>query len=107
MRRVVRGFGLDVTETDGAAVVQVAGDLDIATAPQLRHELLDLIGRSVRIVTVDLAQIDFIDSTGLAVLISGLKRLREGGGDLTLRSPSRTALRLLEITGLSKVFAIS
>lgn len=103
---MIPGFSIDVTETHGAAVVRVVGDLDLASAPQLRKELYSLVERSVRTVTVDLARLDFIDSTGLAVLISGLKRLRECDGDLVLRSPNRTAVKLLEITGLDRVLAI-
>ncbi len=49
----------------------------------------------------------FIDSTGLSVLITGLKRLRQGGGDLALRSPTPSTPKVLEITGLTEVFAIS
>ena len=56
---------------------------------------------------MDLAQLDFIDSTGLYVLVSGLKRLRELGGDLGLRSPKPSAMKLFEMTGLSALFAIS
>ena len=56
---------------------------------------------------MDLAHLDFIDSTGLAVLVAGLKRLREHGGDMALRSPKPSILRVFEITGLTQVFAIS
>lgn len=83
------------------------GELDMASAPQLRGELLGLVERGIRSVTVDLAQLDFIDSTGLSVLVSGLKRLRECGGDLTVRSPSPSARKVSEITGLNQIFAVS
>jgi anti-sigma B factor antagonist len=53
------------------------------------------------------ADLDFIDSTGLTVLIAAVKRLRELGGDITLRSPSPRTLRVFEITGLTQVFAIT
>jgi len=98
---------VDVTHTDAQAVVRLIGDLDPATASQLRTEFIDLVGHGVRTVTVDLGGLDFIDSTGLGVLVGGLKRLREHGGDLALRSPSASALKVFEITGLTKLFAIS
>jgi anti-sigma B factor antagonist len=109
VKTAVAGFGT-VVETDGAdgvAVVRVIGELDSATAPRLREELIGLINRGIRSVTVDLARLDFIDSTGLGVLVSAMKRLREHGGDLVLQSPKPSAMRVLEITGLTKVFAIS
>src|SRR3954447_25678505 len=96
-----------VTESGEAAVVSIAGELDLATAPRLRDELIALVGRDVRTVTVEMSGLEFVDSTGLAVLISGLKRLRECGGDLTLQSPSSKTMKVLEITGLTRVFVIS
>lgn len=104
---VIPGFGIHVAQTDTTAVVCVVGELDLATAPQLRERLAGLTSCGVRAVTVDLARLDFIDSTGLFVLVSGLKRLRELGGDLALRSPKPSAMKLFEMTGLSAVFAIS
>ena len=104
---VIPGFGIDVTQTDATAVVRVVGELDLATAPHLRKELAGLTNSGVRDVTVDLAHLDFIDSTGLYVLVSGLKRLRELVGDLALQSPKPSAMKLFEMTGLTAVFAIS
>lgn len=104
---VITGFALDVTECDVDAVLRLTGELDMATAPQLRRELLGLIERGVRSVTVDLAKLDFIDSSGLNVLVSGLKQFREHGGELTVRSPSPSAKKVFEITGLTQIFAIT
>jgi anti-sigma B factor antagonist len=101
------GFGINVLQTDGAAMVCLSGELDIATAPRLREELIWLVNSGIRAVTVDLARLTFIDSTGLSVLVMAMKRFRREGGDLALRSPNPTALRVFEVTGLTKVFAIS
>ena len=85
----------------------LTGELDIATAPRLREEFQRLAKSGIRAVTVDLARLTFIDSTGLSVLVMAMKRLRHDGGDLALRSPNATALRVFEVTGLTKVFAIT
>ena len=61
------GFNLVTARTDDAAVIRVIGELDLATAPQLREVLLDL------------SELAFIDSSGLSVLATGLKRLRAAG----------------------------
>ncbi len=104
---VIPGFGIDVTQTDTTAVVCVVGELDSATAPHLQERIAGLTNSGVRAVTVDLAHLDFIDSTGLTALVSGLKRLRELGGDPALRSPKPSAMKLFDMTGLSAVFAIT
>ena len=101
------GFDIDVTRTDAMAVVRVIGELDLATAPHQVRELLGLRKGGVRTVTVGLSGLDFIASTGLTVVVSGLKDLRERGGELALRWPQPPTMRLFEMTGLSTVFSIS
>ncbi len=100
-------FAVAATESAGTAVISITGELDLATAPQLRDAFVCLVNRGIHVVTVDMARLGFIDSTGLGVLVTALKRFRELGGDLTLRSPNRTAMNVLEITGLTKIIAIS
>lgn len=100
-------FALHADQHGDAAVVRVVGELDLATAPQLRELLVDLAAQGSHHVTLDLADLAFIDSTGLKVFVAGLKRLRESGGELALRSPSAAAMRVFEITGLTTIFAIS
>ena len=100
------GFNLVTARTPDAAVVRVMGELDLATAPQLREVLIDLAALGGLRVTVDFSELAFIDSSGLSVLATGLKRLRETGGDLALRSPNPAAMKTLEITGLTSFFAI-
>ena len=87
--------------------VRLSGELDMSTAPQLREELLRLASDGATMVTIDLSELAFVDSTGLSVLITGLKRLRQQGGEMALRSPTPGTRRVLEITGLTEVFPIS
>jgi anti-sigma B factor antagonist len=96
-----------VTGAEPEYEVRLLGELDMSTAAQLREELLRLASDGATMVTVDLSELAFVDSTGLSVLITGLKRLRQQGGDLVLRSPSPGTRRVLEITGLTEVFPIS
>lgn len=96
-----------VSGSEPAYEIELLGELDMSTAPRLREELLRLVSDGATSVTVDLSELGFVDSTGLSVLITGLKRLREKGGDMALRSPTPSTRRVLEITGLTEVFPIS
>lgn len=84
-----------------AAMVQVRGELDPSTAPRLSEELMSLCDEGALDVTVALAELDFIDSSGLQALVAGLKRLRAQGGNLELRAPKPSSLKVFEITGLT------
>ena len=97
-----------VTRTDivdGSAVVSVAGDVDLASAVHLREVMDDALGRSSHLV-VDVAEMTFIDSSGLSALVHAHRHAAEAGGSLTLRSPSPTLKRLLSITHLETVLVV-
>jgi len=99
-------FGLSVAHTGGSARVAVRGEIDIASSDQLRSALLGLADQGVRDLTVDLADLSFIDSTGLGALIRVLKHYRENGGDLKLANPTKPVAKVLEITSLDQLFEI-
>jgi anti-sigma B factor antagonist len=99
-------LGLDVTENNGISVLTVRGEVDVYTAPRLRERLVELAGEGHYRVIVDLEGVDFLDSTGLGVLVGGLKRLRSHDGDLQLVCTQHRILKVFEITGLTKVFSI-
>jgi anti-sigma B factor antagonist len=100
-------FRIAVTEDAGVTVVAIAGELDVATAPSLREELYRVIDQGVPMVVVDLAEMDFIDSTGLGVLVGALKRVKERSASLELRALPPSARRVFEITGLTQAFTIT
>jgi anti-sigma B factor antagonist len=99
-------LGLDVEEKDGATILAVKGEVDVYTAPRLREKLVELVSQGKYKIIVNLEGVDFLDSTGLGVLVGGLKRLRSHDGDLTLVCTQPRILKVFEITGLTKVFAI-
>ncbi|HMC52139.1 MAG TPA: STAS domain-containing protein [Acidimicrobiales bacterium] len=99
-------LSLDVGERNGFTVLAVHGEVDVYTAPRLRERLVELVSQGKRQIVVDLEAVDFLDSTGLGVLVGGLKRLRSHDGDLTLVCTQQRILKVFEITGLTKVFAI-
>lgn len=100
-------FEMRTREEGSKTIIELVGDLDFHTARQLREKLIEFHSQGVTDVTLDLAELEFIDSSGLSVLVAGLKRLRNGGGDLTLRSVSDQTRRVLEVSGLSRVLSIA
>ena len=89
-----------------AYIVSLGGEIDLYTAPRLERALQELTASGARRIVIDLGGAAFIDSTVLGVLLNALTRLDAGGGELVLVSDDRRILKLLEITGLERVFRI-
>lgn len=99
-------LSLGSREVAGYTVVEVRGEVDVYTAALLRQHLLEVIDGGAGQVVVDLRRVDFLDSTGLGVLVGALKRLRMAGGDLSLVCDSEKLLKIFRITALDRVFAL-
>jgi len=86
----------------------VAGEIDVATAPELRRHLHDLADRNPTVLVLDLHGVTFIDSSGLGVLVGVLKRLREKdrGDVLVLEGLQDTVQKVFDITGLTDLFQV-
>ena len=91
---------------DGIEVVTVEGEIGIYTAPRLRELLIDLAGKGRCQLIVNLDKVAFLVSTGLGVLVGGLKRVRPHDGSLDLVCTQERILKIFKITGLTKVFGI-
>jgi anti-sigma B factor antagonist len=90
----------------GWTVVDVKGEVDLFTAPKLREHVVGLVEKDQLRIAVNLADVEFMDSTGLGVLVGVLRRLKERDGELALLAPQASVLRVLTVTGLNKVFPI-
>jgi anti-sigma B factor antagonist len=86
------------------AVVEVTGELDLHTAPQLRERLSELTAEGHDRVLLDCSKLTFMDSTGLGVLVGHLKRTRERGHKLALAGLRAPVMKILTITGLDELF---
>ena len=95
-----------ITVGADCAVLRIAGELDLYTAPQLRERVIKLLDDGVRHIVADLREVDFLDSTGLGALVGSLKRLREQDGSLTLVIGADRILKIFRITGLVNAFAL-
>lgn len=87
-------------------VISVSGEIDVYTAPSLRERLNELVASGNYDLIVDMAGVEFLDSTGLGVLVGGLKRVRLHDGSLRLVCAQEKILKVFRITGLTKVFPI-
>jgi anti-sigma B factor antagonist len=99
-------IALTVEHDDRGAVVRVAGDLEFGTAASLRSALIDLAQQGCDPLIVDIEGLDFIDSTGLSLLVQAKQRIEAQGQHFILRNPSARVLRVLEISGLAELFQI-
>jgi len=104
---VIPRFELDEESSgDGAHVINVRGEIHMSTAPGLSKGLSQAIDRGHRSIVLDLSGVEFIDSTGLSVLLSGLRQVTALGGRMALVCANPTVLRLFEITSLDQTFDI-
>jgi anti-sigma B factor antagonist len=91
---------------DGVAVIEAGGDVDVYSAPAFREQIVDLVEAGHIHLVVDLDGLEFLDSTGLGVLVGGLKRVRVHRGSLRIVCTKAHIVKPFHITGLTKVFAI-
>ena len=89
-----------VEERDGAVIVRLAGELDLYNSEEVRTALAQAIDASPRRIVVDMAAVEFIDSTALGVLIEA--RARIGQDALRLAAPQLETRRTLQVSGLDR-----
>jgi anti-anti-sigma factor len=99
-------FGISVVAANSAATLQPTGEVDMATAAQLRDRLEAVIDASTGDVVVDLVDVTFLDSTGLVVLLAAHQQLEAQARRLVVRNPSRFVNRVLELSGAADVLGV-
>jgi anti-sigma B factor antagonist len=103
----VRALAISTEEPEPTtAVIGLKGEVDLYTCPELKQELLRVIGEGALLVVVDLTETTFIDSTGLGVLVRGVERLNTEGGRLAIVCVDPNMVKVFEVTGLDRVFSI-
>ena len=88
---------------DGVAVLRLTGKLNMVSAPSVREAVTSLVAAGSTRVVVDLADVDFLDSSGLGALVSGLKSTRQAGGDLRIAAPGEQVRLVLRLTNMERV----
>ena len=96
---------IEISRNGDATVVRLAGELDLHTAGALRRMLLPAVAGATGRVVVDLAEVEFMDSTALSLLLEARARLRRRE-DFLLAAPGLEARRALEVSGLDRHFGV-
>lgn len=100
-------LGLESERLGGdVGLLKISGEVDVYTSPRLRTAMLEHLDGGCSSLIVDLADVDYLDSSGLGTLVAGLKRSKEQGGQVYLVSPKPRIVRVLEVTGLDQVFSV-
>ena len=99
-------LSLETREVGSRTIVSVGGEIDVYTAPKLRDQIGELVTDGRHDLLIDLEGVDFLDSTGLGVLVGGLKKVRAQDGSMELICSQDRLLKIFRITGLAKVFTI-
>jgi anti-sigma B factor antagonist len=97
---------IDERPIEGLTVVTVGGDIDVFTSPRLRETLLELIEKGQVDLLVDLGEVEFLDSTGLGVLVGIHHRLRNREGSMSLVGGNERVRRVFHVTQLDRIFTL-
>jgi anti-sigma B factor antagonist len=99
-------FSVQVQRQGRTAVIAVAGELDLASGPQLEEQLHLISPADTEVVVVDLRNLEFMDSTGLSIIVRAHQRLTGEGCMLGLVRGSPQVQRLLDLTGVAERIAL-
>lgn len=102
----MEGIRLETSErdVDGFKVLNVAGEIDVYTAPQFKEAINQIINAGQKDLVVNMGQVTYMDSSGFGTLLSATKRLRPEGGSVNLVACNSAIDRMLRITRLNTVF---
>jgi len=93
--------------TDGGTILDISGDIDLAHSPTMRKALLgEIKDKKVKKVFLNMKDVRYIDSSGIATLVEGLKATRELGSRLILFGLSKSVREVMELARLQKIFEI-
>ena len=100
-------FNVEERSERGATVLAVSGELDLAASPMLEAQLDEVFGDSLTQLIIDLRALEFIDSTGLSVLVKAHQRAEEAGCRFGLVNGGSQVRRLLSLTGIAERLTVA
>jgi anti-sigma B factor antagonist len=107
LRRSSDSMGFQVSQNNGVTLVEVEGQLIVGNRQELKQQVLEQLEAGDRKFVIDFANTGYIDSSGLGVLVSLSKKIREQGGELRLSSLNEDLQTLFELTKLDTLFRIA
>jgi anti-sigma B factor antagonist len=93
-------------KTESSVLIRVAGEVDLYSSPELRKAILKSVPSGAGEIGIDLSAVTYIDSSGVATLVEGLRSAREKGAGFVLVTPSAAVLQVLELARLDSVFEV-
>lgn len=99
-------LSIQVVERSGRTVLLLAGELDVSSAPAMRRRLVEVLADGHVDLVADLSGVSFVDSSGLGILVGGVRRTRTRGGDLVLCGLEGSVRDVVELTGLDRAFTV-
>jgi len=97
---------IEMTSNSDSQIITVSGEVDLATSPELDVAIIGALESGTQSLVIDLSDVSFMDSSGLGVIVRGLKRCREADKDLDLVISNERVLKVFGITGLDQVIPI-
>ncbi|MFH1702135.1 MAG: STAS domain-containing protein, partial [Nitrospirota bacterium] len=97
---------IEIVDYKGTKVMELSGEIDMYTSPELRRELMGLLQRKVSPLLVDFKEVSYIDSSGIATFVEGLKGIKTYGGRLKFFSIPDRIVEIFNFSKLDRVFEI-
>ena len=97
---------IEIVPSPDCVTLHLNGEIDMHTAPHLREATVCATRQFSTVLALDMAQVAFMDSAGVEVLVAARRRIDLEGGRLKVLNPSRRVLRVLEVTGIDRLFEI-
>lgn len=99
-------LSISKNEQDGRYIIKVSGEVDLYSSPELRNAVIKAISAAKGAVCVDLSEVPYMDSSGVATLVEGLKSASHAKRSFVILSPSTPVMKVLQLSRLDSVFEI-
>ena len=100
------GMQVNVTDSEEAITIKVEGEIDLYSSPELRSAINQAVPKGRRAVRIDLGGVAYMDSSGVATLVEGLRHAGDKGVEFVLIAPSSSVMKVLQLSRLDTVFNI-
>jgi anti-sigma B factor antagonist len=100
------GLSIEQTQSTDGSTIRVVGEVDLYSSPELRKAILKAVPTADESLAINLEGVTYIDSSGVATLVEGLRSAREHGTEFILVAPSPAVMQVLELARLDSIFEV-